>query len=69
VLDVARQVTQKPILAVSAPRRAGDPAVLVASSDRIRRELGWQPEKQTLEAIVGDAWAWLVAHPNGYDAA
>jgi UDP-glucose 4-epimerase len=61
-------VTQKPIAALTAPRRAGDPAVLVASSERIRRELGWAPQKQTLEAIIGDAWAWLVAHPAGYGA-
>jgi UDP-glucose 4-epimerase len=66
VIDTARKVTGKPIETVVAPRRAGDPAVLVASSERIRAELGWQPQKQSLEAIVGDAWAWLCKHPDGY---
>jgi UDP-glucose 4-epimerase len=51
---------------VAAARRPGDPAVLVASSERIRAELGWQPAKQDLGAILSDAWAWLRAHPQGY---
>jgi UDP-glucose 4-epimerase len=67
VLDVARKVTGARILAEVAPRRAGDPAVLVASSDRVRAQLGWSPRKETLEAIIGDAWSWLSAHPAGYE--
>jgi UDP-glucose 4-epimerase len=67
VVEAARAVTGRPIEAVEAPRRAGDPAVLVASSDRIRAELGWTPEKSELEAMISDAWDWMRAHPNGYD--
>jgi UDP-glucose 4-epimerase len=49
-----------------APRRAGDPAVLVASSERARRRLGWDPQHKTLESIVASAWRWHRDHPNGY---
>ena len=59
VIDAARRVTGAPIPVVHGPRRAGDPAILVASSDRIRRELGWVPEKPSLEAMIGDAWEWM----------
>ncbi|HMC81531.1 MAG TPA: NAD-dependent epimerase/dehydratase family protein, partial [Acidimicrobiia bacterium] len=62
VVDACRAVTGHPIPAVEVGRRAGDPAVLVASSDRIRRALGWVPEKPELEAMVGDAWAWIQAN-------
>jgi UDP-glucose 4-epimerase len=67
VVESARAVTGRRIKAVEAPRRAGDPAVLVASSDRIRTELGWKPEKPELEAMISDAWDWMQAHPNGYE--
>ena len=67
VVEAARAVTGHSITAVEAPRRAGDPAVLVASSDRIRSELGWKPEKPELEAMISDAWDWMQAHPNGYE--
>jgi UDP-glucose 4-epimerase len=66
VLETARRVTGRPIPAVEAPRRPGDPAVLVASSDRIRRELGWSPRHPDLEDIIGSAWAWRQKHPEGY---
>lgn len=66
VIDVCRKVTGHPIPAVVQPRRAGDPAVLIASSERIRSELGWQPKRDSLEAIVGDAWQWHQANPGGY---
>jgi UDP-glucose 4-epimerase len=66
VVDTARRVTGKEIPAVEEPRRPGDPAALVAASDRIRDELGWVPEK-SLEDMIADAWAWHQAHPNGYD--
>ena len=56
VIDTCRQVTGHPIPAVVAPRRAGDPAVLVASSERARTELGWKQERADLATIVGDAW-------------
>jgi UDP-glucose 4-epimerase len=58
VLDVARAVTGHPVPAVERDRRPGDPARLVASSDRARRELGWEPAKPKLETIITDAWTW-----------
>jgi UDP-glucose 4-epimerase len=61
VVDTARLVTGCQIPAVEAARRAGDPAVLIASSDLIRRELGWVPEKSALEEMVSDAWTWMRA--------
>jgi UDP-glucose 4-epimerase len=66
VIDVAREVTGHPIPARAGPRRPGDPATLVASSDRLQRELGWQPRFPTLRDIVQSAWAWHRAHPHGY---
>jgi UDP-glucose 4-epimerase len=66
VLEVAREVTGKNIPARVGPRRAGDPAVLIASSEKIKRELGWNPEFQDLRVIIESAWHWLQAHPNGY---
>jgi UDP-glucose 4-epimerase len=59
-------VTGAEIHAREAPRRAGDPPVLVASSELIRAELGWTPRKPGLEQMVGDAWAFAQANPNGY---
>lgn len=67
VIDTARRVTGRDIPVRVGPRRAGDPAVLVASSATIRRELGWQPERQSLEVIIDSAWKWLQQHPNGYE--
>ena len=61
VVDAARLVTGCQIPAVESGRRAGDPPVLVASSDLIRRELGWVPEKSQLEEMVSDAWNWMRA--------
>ena len=66
VIEVARRVTGRPIPAVITPRRPGDPAVLVASSEKIQRELGWQPNYPELEAIVATAWEWHRRHPQGY---
>jgi len=66
VVQTARQITGHAIPAVAAPRRPGDPAVLIASSQRIRRELGWQPRYPDLRDIIQSAWAWQLAHPNGY---
>ncbi|MFC5652837.1 UDP-glucose 4-epimerase GalE [Paenibacillus solisilvae] len=67
VIDIARQVTGREIPAVIEERRAGDPAVLVASSDRARQELGWKPSRNKLEDIIGSAWAWHQANPQGYN--
>ncbi len=58
VIELARKITGHPIPATDAPRRPGDPAVLVASPERARRELGWQPRFATLETIIGTAWQW-----------
>jgi UDP-glucose 4-epimerase len=66
VVETVRRVTGHAIPAVEAARRPGDPAVLVASSDKIKHELGWQPQFTSLEAIVGSAWEWRRAHPDGY---
>jgi UDP-glucose 4-epimerase len=69
VIEVARKITGHPIPAVETPRRPGDPAVLVASSENIQRELGWRPQHAELEQIVASAWKWHQAHPNGYERA
>ena len=66
VIETCREVTGRPIPAVVGPRRPGDPATLVASSDRIRAELGWSPRYGDLRQIVESAWAWHLAHPHGY---
>ncbi|HEX8181015.1 MAG TPA: UDP-glucose 4-epimerase GalE [Pyrinomonadaceae bacterium] len=68
VIDVARAVTGRAIPVRVGPRRAGDPALLVASSAKIKRELGWTPQFQDLRLIIQSAWDWLQAHPNGYGA-
>jgi UDP-glucose 4-epimerase len=67
VIEVARSVTGHPIPVSEAPRRTGDPAVLVASSARIERELDWRPEYATLESIIRSAWEWHKRFPEGYD--
>jgi UDP-glucose 4-epimerase len=66
VVEMARQVTGTWISTEAAPRRAGDPAVLIASADKIMLELGWQPRHSELDVIIESAWRWHQAHPNGY---
>lgn len=66
VIETARRVTGKEIPVRTGPRRPGDPAVLIASSDKIKSELGWQPQFQDLGLIVESAWKWMQAHPDGY---
>jgi UDP-glucose 4-epimerase len=66
VIETASRICGHPIPVRESPRRPGDPAVLVASSDKIRRELGWTPQYAALEAIVQSAWDWHRANPNGY---
>jgi UDP-glucose 4-epimerase len=58
VIEAARRVTGHPIPAKTQPRRPGDPAVLIASSEKIGRELGWKPEHADLEGIIASAWEW-----------
>lgn len=67
VIDVARHVTGHPIPAKIVPRRAGDPAQLIASSDKARNVLGWNPTHDSLEEIIASAWKWHSTHPNGYE--
>lgn len=68
VIEAARAVTGHAIPAIETPRRPGDPPRLVASSDRIRRELGWQPQHQDLRDMISSAWEWHRSHPKGYDS-
>jgi UDP-glucose 4-epimerase len=67
VVETARRVTGHPIPVREAPRRPGDPATLVASAERARRELGWEPHFTDLGEIIESAWRWHQAHPNGYE--
>lgn len=66
VIETARKVTGHPIPAVMAERRAGDPAQLIASSEKAKTILGWKPEHADLEEIIATAWKWHSTHPNGY---
>ena len=67
VIETARKVTGHAIPAEIAPRRGGDPAKLVASSEKAIKELGWKPKFNTLEQIIETAWKWHQNHPNGYE--
>ena len=66
VIDVAREVTGHDIPAEEIERRPGDPARLVASSEKIQRELGWEPDYPELRQIVDTAWQWHSNHPDGW---
>ena len=67
MIEVARKVTGHPIPVKVSPRRAGDPAQLIASSEKARRVLGWKPELDSVEAIISSAWTWHQGHPRGYE--
>jgi UDP-glucose 4-epimerase len=67
VIEVARKVTGREIKAEVAPRRAGDPAVLIASSEKAMSELKWKPKYNSLENIIETAWNWHLNHPKGYE--
>jgi UDP-glucose 4-epimerase len=67
VIETARQVTGHPIPAQELPRRPGDSARLVASSQKIKRELGWTPTHDNLQEIISSAWEWHNSHPKGYE--
>jgi len=67
VIETARRVTGVDIPYEFAPRRPGDPATLVASSELAKRELGWEPQYPELETIIRTAWEWHLAHPRGYE--
>ena len=66
VIETARSVTGHPIPAIEVPRRAGDPARLVASGEKAKKVLGWEPEIKQLDDIIASAWKWHSTHPNGY---
>ncbi len=67
VIETARRVTGHPIPVRELPRRPGDPPRLVASSEKIRRELGWHPSHPSLEEIIASAWEWHRTHPHGWE--
>ena len=67
VIETARRVTGHPIPVHELPRRPGDSARLVASSEKIKRELGWEPEHDNIEEILSSAWQWHRSHPRGYE--
>ncbi|WP_217078102.1 UDP-glucose 4-epimerase GalE [Clostridium baratii] len=66
MIDIARKVTGHEIPAKVAPRRAGDPAILIASSEKAMKELNWKPKFNSVETIIETAWNWHKNHPNGY---
>lgn len=66
VVEIARKVTGHPIPAGVAPRRAGDPAILIASSKKAVEELGWKPKYNSIDTVIETAWNWHKNHPNGY---
>ncbi|WP_053360684.1 UDP-glucose 4-epimerase GalE [Bacillus sp. FJAT-27251] len=66
MIEAARSVTGKEIPAQIGPRRAGDPSTLVASSDKAKKVLGWNPARTSVNKIIEDAWKWHSTHPEGY---
>ena len=67
MIEAARKVTEHEIPAKVCERRAGDPAKLVASSEKARRELGWNPKYENVEDMISSAWTWHKNHPNGFE--
>jgi len=67
MIEAVREVTGRDFPVQVTPRRAGDPAVLVASSDKARSVLGWKPSRDNLQDIIGSAWGWHSNHPEGYN--
>jgi UDP-glucose 4-epimerase len=67
VIEQVRAVTGHAIPVKMEGRRAGDPAILIASSERARNELGWKPSRNNLRVIIEDAWRWHSNHPKGYN--
>ena len=68
IVDAAEKVVGRPIPRKVIPRRAGDPAQLVASSEKAKRVLGWKPKYDDIDTIISTAWRWHSAHPHGYKA-
>lgn len=67
IIDSAKKVTGVDFTVIEEARRSGDPAVLIASSEKIRNELGWQAERSNVEEVIATAWQWHKKHPHGYD--
>jgi UDP-glucose 4-epimerase len=67
VIETVKKVTERKVTAINSPRRPGDPARLVASSEKIKEELGWIPKYTNLETIIKTAYHWHRNHPKGYD--
>jgi UDP-glucose 4-epimerase len=67
VIAACRKITGRKIEVIEKPRRPGDPPRLIASSEKIRKELGWRPQFQSLDAIIESAWAWHQRFPSGYE--
>ena len=66
VIAMCEEITGKEIKVIPKPRRPGDPARLIAGSDKIKRDLGWKPQYEAIDKIVESAWAWHIRHPHGY---
>ncbi|NTW27977.1 MAG: UDP-glucose 4-epimerase GalE [Coriobacteriia bacterium] len=66
VVSACARVSGRDVEVLIGPRRAGDPAMLIASAEKAGRELGWRPQRGDLDDIVGDAWRWHLEHPDGY---
>lgn len=67
IIEAVRKVTGHPVPAEVAPKRAGDPAQLVASSEKAQKELGWEPQYPDVETMIESAWKWFQEHPHGYE--
>lgn len=68
IVEMTREVTGEKITAEVAPRRAGDPATLIATSEKAQKELGWKPQYGDVKTIIASAWKWHQSHPNGYES-
>ncbi len=66
VVNAAEQISGSKINAIISPRRPGDPPSLIASSEKIKKELGWSAENSKIDQIISDTWQWMKKHPNGY---
>jgi UDP-glucose 4-epimerase len=67
VIAACRKITGRKINTVEQPQRPGDPPRLIASSAKVKSELGWQPQFQSLDAIIESAWKWHQKFPHGYE--
>ena len=67
IIENAKIITEKDYTVVEEDRRAGDPAVLIASSEKIREELGWIPVHSTVKEVISSSWKWHKNHPHGFE--